>query len=322
MADEIRNAIILGSGPAGLTAAIYLARAELKPLVIAGQQWGGQLMWTTEVENFPGFSKGIMGPELMKQMRSQAERFGAELIEADVTTIDFKKQPFTVTAGENIYLSHSVVIATGASAKWLGVRGEEQYKGHGVSACATCDGFFFKDKKVAVVGGGDASFEEAIFLTRFAKEVVLLVRAAEASQLRASIFMQEKLKATPKVSLRYHTAVTEVLGDGQKLTALRLKDLNTNQEIEEQYDGLFVAIGHQPNTQLFKDQLELEPKFGYLVVKDQVKTNIDGVFVAGDVADWRYRQAITAAGAGCMAALEAEKFLSEQLGVNKRHTNY
>lgn len=322
MADEIRNAIILGSGPAGLTAAIYLARAELQPLVIAGAQWGGQLMWTTEVENFPGFSKGIMGQELMKQMRGQAERFGAEIVEADVTQVDFTIQPFKVMVADKTYSAHSIIIATGASAKWLGVPGEEQYKGHGVSACATCDGFFFKDKKVAVVGGGDASFAEAIFLTRFAKEVTLIVRAEDDDYLRASIYMRDKLKATPKTSLRYHTVVTQVLGDGSKLTSLRLKDLITNQEVEERFNGLFVAIGHQPNTQLFKDQLELESKFGYLVVKDQVKTNIEGVLVAGDVADWRYRQAITAAGWGCMAALEAEKYLSEQLGSHKRVTNY
>jgi thioredoxin reductase (NADPH) len=322
MSEQIRNVIILGSGPAGLTAAIYLARAETQPLVIAGQEWGGQLMETTEVENFPGFSKGIMGQELMKEMRDQATKFGAEFVDENATAVDFKSQSFKVIVGDKTYLSHAVVVATGASAKWLGLPSETKYKGHGVSACATCDGFFFKDKRVAVVGGGDASFEEAGFLTKFAKEVVLLVRAEDENKLKASVYMRDHFKSLPKTSIRYHVEVTEVLGDDTKMTGLKIKDLSTNQEIEENFDGLFVAIGHKPNTDLFKDQLEREPKFGYLNVKENTRSNIDGVFVAGDVQDFRYRQAISAAGLGCMAALDVEKYLSEHLHLRSRAATY
>ncbi len=310
MDGGIRNVIIIGSGPAGLTAATYAARAELQPLVLGGQQWGGQLMWTTEVENFPGFPNAIMGPDLMKAMRDQATRFGAEVLDVDVTAVDFKAKPFTVTAGEQTYRTHSVIVATGAQAKWLGVPGEEQYKAHGVSACATCDGFFFKGKRVAVVGGGDASIEEAIFLTKFATEVVLLTRSENAEKMRASVYMREKALATPKLSIRYGVTVSEVTGDGQKMAGLKLKDVATGEETAEEFGGLFVAIGHTPAAKVFQDQLEVEPKAGYLVVHDQVKTSVEGVFVAGDVADWRYRQAITAAGWGCMAALEAERYVT------------
>ena len=310
MESSVRNVIIIGSGPAGLTAATYAARAELQPLVLGGQQWGGQLMWTTEVENFPGFPDAIMGPDLMKAMRDQATRFGAEVLDVDATAVDFSTKPFKVTAGEQVYLAHSVIVATGALAKWLGVPGEEKYKAHGVSACATCDGFFFKGKKVAVVGGGDASMEEAIFLTKFASEVVLLTRSESAEKMRASVYMREKALATPKMSFRYGTTVSEVLGDGEKMTGLKLKDVATGDEQDEEFGGLFVAIGHEPATKIFRGQLEVEPKAGYLAVNDQVKTSVEGVFVAGDVADWRYRQAVTAAGWGCMAALEAEKYIS------------
>jgi thioredoxin reductase (NADPH) len=310
MDGDIRNVIILGSGPAGLTAATYVARANLKPLVIAGQQWGGQLMETTEVENFPGFPKGIMGPQLMEEMKAQAERFGAEMVMADATAVDFKSSPFTVTTTDKTYSAHSVIIATGALANWLRIPGEEQYRGHGVSACATCDGFFFKDKKVAVVGGGDASIEEAIFLTKFASEVVLLARAECEDKLRASVYMRNKAKATPKLTIRCNTVVTEVLGDGKAMTSLKIQNVATKEETTEEFGGMFVAIGHSPATAIFKGQLEVEPKAGYLVVQDGVKTSVEGVFVAGDVADWRYRQAITAAGLGCTAALEAEKYLT------------
>lgn len=310
MDGGIRNVIIIGSGPAGLTAATYAARAELRPLVLGGQQWGGQLMWTTEVENFPGFPAGIQGPELMKAMRDQATRFGAEVQDVDVTAVDFSAKPLKVTAGEQTYLAHSVIIATGALAKWLGVPGETQYKAHGVSACATCDGFFFKGKKVAVVGGGDASLEEAIFLTKFASEVVLITRSESADKMRASVYMREKALATPKLSFRYGTTVSEVLGDGEKMTGLKLRATATGEEAAEDFGGLFVAIGHEPATALFRSHLEVEPKAGYIAVHDQVKTSAEGVFVAGDVADWRYRQAITAAGWGCMAALEAERYIT------------
>ncbi len=310
MDGVIRNVIILGSGPAGLTAATYAARAELQPLVLAGQQWGGPLMWTTEVENFPGFPSAIMGPDLMKAMRDQATRFGAEILDVDAIAVDFKSTPFTVSAGDKTYQAHSIIVATGALAKWLGVPGEDKYKGHGVSACATCDGFFFKGKKVAVVGGGDASMEEAIFLTKFASEVVLITRSENEGKMRASVHMREKALATPKLSFHYSAVVTEVLGDGTSMNQLKLQNVITKEETTEDFGGLFVAIGHEPATKIFQGQLELEPKAGYLAVHDQVKSSIEGVFIAGDVADWRYRQAITAAGWGCMAALEAEKWLA------------
>ncbi|OGL62495.1 thioredoxin-disulfide reductase [Candidatus Uhrbacteria bacterium RIFCSPHIGHO2_02_FULL_47_44] len=305
------NLIIIGSGPAGYTAAIYAARAELKPILfegqVAGGQPGGQLMLTTDVENFPGFPTGIMGPDLMVEMKKQAERFGTEIVSKDVTFVDFSSRPFLVKSGDDEYRANSVIICTGAQAKWLGVPGEQQFQGHGVSACATCDGFFFKEKHVVVVGGGDAAMEEANFLTRFASKLTLLVRS---DALRASKIMQERVKANPKITIMWNTEVVEVVGDS-KMTGLKLKNNKTNEMIEIQADGLFVAIGHKPNTELFQGKLELD-EVGYIVTKaHSTATSVDGVYAGGDVADHVYRQAISAAGTGCMAALDAERFLSK-----------
>ncbi len=306
------NLLIIGSGPAGYTAAIYAARAELKPVLFEGQvkggQPGGQLMLTTEVENFPGFPAGIMGPDLMVEMKKQAERFGAEIISKDVTFVDFSSRPFLVKSGDDEYRANSVIICTGAQAKWLGVPGEQTYQGRGVSACATCDGFFFKEKHIVVVGGGDAAMEEANFLTRFASKLTLLVRS---DALRASKVMQERVKANPKIEIVWNTEVAEVLGDATKVTGLKLKNNKTGEVSEMQADGLFVAIGHKPNTELFQDKLELDD-VGYIVTKSHsTATSVDGVYAGGDVADHVYRQAISAAGTGCMAALDAERYLAE-----------
>lgn len=306
---EHRRLIIIGSGPAGLTAAIYSSRAELQPLVFAGAQWGGQLMWTTDVENFPGFPKGIMGPQLMQEMRDQAQRFGTEIIDLDVTKVDFSKRPFTVATAESQYSADCVILATGASAMWLGLESEQRLRGKGVSACATCDGFFFKGKDVAVVGGGDSAMEEATFLTKFAKHVTILVRGSEA---KASKYMLERAQQNPNITFRYNTNVAEVLGE-TSVTGLKLKNTVTNAEDEFAVQGLFLAIGHKPDTKIFEGQVELDHK-GYIKVRDLTKTNVEGVFSAGDVHDYRYRQAITAAGSGCMAALDAEKYL-HSLGV-------
>jgi thioredoxin reductase (NADPH) len=320
---ETRNLIIIGSGPAGYSAAIYAGRAELKPLLFEGQnaggQPGGQLMLTTEVENFPGFPKGIMGPDLMSEMKKQAERFETEIIAKDVTEVDFSVRPFLVKSGEQEYYAKSVIICTGAQAKWLGVPGEQAYWGRGVSACATCDGFFFKEKHVVVVGGGDAAMEEANFLTRFATKLTLLVRKDE---LKASKIMQDRVKANPKIEIVWNTEVVEVLGNETKLTTLKVKNNKTGETSEIQADGLFVAIGHKPNTDLFsggggsgsagQGKLELD-QVGYIVTKPgSTETSIEGVYAGGDVADHKYRQAITAAGTGCMAMLDAERFLSRQ----------
>lgn len=309
---ETRNLIIIGSGPAGYTAAIYAARAELKPLLFEGQgaggQPGGQLMLTTEVENFPGFPSGIMGPDLMAELKKQAVRFSTEILSKDVTSVDFSVQPFVVKSGEEVYLANSVIICTGAQAKWLGVPGEQTYQGRGVSACATCDGFFFKGKQVVIVGGGDAAMEEANFLTRFATKVTILVRS---EALRASKIMQDRVKANPKIEFVWNTEVAEVLGDEKKVTTLKLKNNKTGDVSDFQTDGLFVAIGHKPNTELFQGKLELDP-VGYIVTQPHsTATSIDGVYAGGDVADHVYRQAISAAGTGCMAALDAERFLSK-----------
>lgn len=296
--------VIIGSGPAGYTAAIYAARAELAPLIFAGPEPGGQLVQTTEVENFPGFPKGIVGPELMQNMREQAVRFGSTVIDAAVTKVDLQSTPKRVWSGEGEVTADAVIIATGASALWLGLPNEQRLRGKGVSACATCDGFFFKGKDIAVVGGGDAAMEEATFLTKFVNHVTVLVRGPE---LRASKAMVHRAQQDPKISFQYETSVTDVLGE-QSVTGLTLAGPNgTTSTLAVQ--GLFVAIGHRPNTDIFAGQLTVDKK-GYLVVTDQVKTSLDGVFVAGDVADYRYRQAITAAGWGCMAALEAERYLA------------
>jgi thioredoxin reductase (NADPH) len=299
--------VIIGSGPAGLTAAIYAARADLAPLVIAGYVPGGQLMITSEVENFPGFPDGIDGPELMAKMRAQAERFGARFRDVDVESVELSARPFTITAGGKRYTADAVIVATGASAIWLDLPGETRLRGRGVSACATCDGFFFRDRRVAVVGGGDSALEEALFLTKFASEVVIVHRRDE---LRGSRIMQNRALSHPKISFEWNSEVVDVLGD-DRITGLRLRDTQTGEEREVEVGGLFVAIGHRPNTSVFGDWLETDAK-GYLVVHDHTRTAIDGVFVAGDVHDHRYRQAVTAAGDGCKAAIDAERWLEAQ----------
>jgi thioredoxin reductase (NADPH) len=303
-----RNVIIVGSGPAGLTAAVYSARADLRPLVIEGLGAGGQLMLTTDVENYPGFPEGILGPELMERFRAQAERFGAEYLTIDVDRVDFSSRPFGVWAGGEEYRAESVIVSTGASALMLGLASEQQLLGHGVSTCATCDGFFFRDQEIAVVGGGDSAMEEAIFLTKFATKVTVIHRREE---LRASKIMQDRAFANPKIEFRWNTVVDDVIGNG-KVEALALRDIETGTTSKLGVTGIFVAIGHTPNTQLFEGQLDLDPN-GYVVMYDgTMRTSVDGVFACGDVQDHVYRQAITAAGTGCMAAIEVERWLEAQ----------
>jgi thioredoxin reductase (NADPH) len=299
--------LIVGSGPAGLTAAIYAARANLEPIVIGGYAPGGQLMITSDVENFPGFPDGIQGPELMQKFREQAERFGTRFVDVDAERVDFSGRPFRVWADKVEYSADSVIVATGASALWLGLDNETRLRGRGVSACATCDGFFFRGKKVAVVGGGDTALEEATFLTRFAREVVLLHRR---DRFRGSKIMQDRTLSNPKVSVRWNTAVADVLGD-EKVEGLRLRDTVAGRERDEPMEGLFIAIGYKPNTDIFRHSLDIDDK-GYLVVTDETHTKVDGVFIAGDVHDHRYRQAITAAADGCKAAIDAERWLETQ----------
>jgi thioredoxin reductase (NADPH) len=298
--------IIIGSGPAGLTAAIYAARANLAPLVFAGYQYGGQLMLTTEVENYPGFPNGIMGPELMETFRAQAERFGAKIDNVDVVKVDLKGTPLRVWTDEREYQAQSVIVATGASARWLGIPGEERLRGQGVSSCATCDGAFFRDRRIAVVGGGDSAMEEALFLTRFGSKVTVIVRR---DLLRASKIMAERAMKHPKIEFIWNAAIEEVKGE-YKVDSLVVRDLLKDKTFELEADAMFVAIGHDPNTEIFRGQLELDAQ-GYLVSTDGVRTPLEGVFVAGDVYDHRYRQAITAAGMGCKASMEAEKYLEE-----------
>jgi thioredoxin reductase (NADPH) len=311
MSDSVRNVIIVGSGPAGLTAAIYTARASLAPLVIEGEpsstsdQPGGQLMLTTEVENFPGFPEGIMGPELMMNFRSQAERFGAEYITEKVTAVDFDARPFKVWVRETEYEAHSIIVSTGARSLWLGLEAEQRLIGHGVSSCATCDGFFFRDQHIAVVGGGDSAIEEATFLTKFASKVTIIHRRDE---LRASKIMQDRAFANPKIEFLWNHTVTELHGESS-LEGADVTNVLTGETAVLPVTGLFVAIGHQPNTELFKGVLDMEDS-GYLVTEPgTTRTNIDGVFACGDVQDHIYRQAITAAGSGCMAAIDAERWL-------------
>ncbi len=306
--------LIIGSGPAGLTAAIYGARANLEPIVIAGSTPGGQLMITSDVENFPGFPDGIQGPELMAQFRAQAERFGSTIVDVDVERVDFLSRPFRVWARGTEYRGQAVIVATGASALWLGLESETRLRGRGVSACATCDGFFFRNLEVAVVGGGDTALEEASFLTRFATKVHLLHRR---SALRGSRIMQERALANPKIEFHPNVAVDSVLGDA-KVEGLRLRDVETGETSDLRVDGLFVAIGYKPNTDVFRDWLEVDP-MGYLTVHDETASKIEGVFVAGDVHDHRYRQAITAAADGCKAAIDAERWLEAQ-GVTEAAT--
>ncbi len=301
----MENTIIIGSGPAGLTAAIYTARALLNPLMIEGYLSGGQLMNTTEVENFPGFPKGVMGPELMAQFKEQAIRFGTRIESKDVSKVDFSKKPYSVFVGDKVYQTHTVIIATGAKSKLLGFEGESQLMGKGVSTCATCDGAFFRNQEIAVVGGGDSAMEEAIFLTRFASKVTLIHRR---EQLRASQIMQERARKNPKIQWRLNCVVQKALGSNG-LETIEIKNIQTNNIETMSVTGLFVAIGHEPNTQLFKDQIVLDEN-GYIKTTHGTKTNVAGVFACGDVQDHVYRQAITAAGSGCMAALDAERYLA------------
>ncbi len=307
--NDVHNVIIIGSGPAGLTAAIYAARAALQPLVIAGAASGGQLMLTSEVENYPGFPDGIMGPELMTKFREQAERFGADVIDDDAVSVDFKSKPMTVSTDRATYKAHTVIIATGASAIWLDLPSETRLRGRGVSTCATCDGFFFRGKDVAVVGGGDTAVEEATFLTRFANKVTLIHRR---DALRASKIMQERAEKDPKIDFVWDSVVDEVVGENN-VTGMKLRNIKTGALSEFSADGLFVAIGHKPNTDIFVDQINMNEK-GYItpLAGTETQTNLPGVFVAGDVEDFHYRQAITAAGAGCKAALDAERYLADQ----------
>jgi thioredoxin reductase (NADPH) len=299
--------VIIGSGPAGYTAAIYAARATLQPLMIEGFQPGGQLTITSEVENFPGFPDGVMGPALMEEMKKQATRFGTRFVSAEVTRVDLSKRPFRLWVEAEEYTADAVIVATGATAKWLNIPSEKQYQGRGVSACATCDGFFFRNVEVAVVGGGDTAVEEATFLTKFATRVHLIHRRGE---LRASKIMQQKAKANPKITMVWNSAVDEVLGDGKAVTGLRLKSTVDGSTRELKVQGLFMGIGHEPNTALFKGQLDMN-EVGYLTVKaPSTATSVPGVFACGDVADPNYRQAISAAGTGCMSAIDAERFLA------------
>jgi thioredoxin reductase (NADPH) len=304
--ENVRELIIVGGGPAGYTAALYAARADLEPLVIEGFAWGGQLMITSDVENYPGYADGIMGPEMMADFRRQAERFGAQFVTDDVTRVDFSERPFRVYVGDDEYAARSVIVATGASARWLGIETEEQHKGRGVSACATCDAAFFRERNVYVVGGGDSAFEEALFLTKFATQVHLVHRRDE---FRASRIMVDRAKANEKLDFILNAEVIEIIG-GEKVEGLRLRSTTTGEIWDVEADGLFVAIGHDPNTSLFRGQLEADAN-GYLITQPgSTATNVPGVFAAGDVQDHVYRQAVTAAGSGCMAALDAERFLA------------
>ena len=303
---EVRNVIVIGSGPAGLTAGLYAARANLKPLLIEGLEAGGQLMLTTLVENWPGFRDGIMGPDLMAEMRAQSERFGAEVIRGNVTSVDLLTQPFLVKTAEAEYRTRALIIATGASARLLGLPSERALIGHGVSTCATCDGYFFRGKPIAVVGGGDSAMEEAIFLTRFASHVTVVHRR---DTLRASKIMQDKAFANPKISFEWNTEVDEIKDTGTgAVTAMALRNTVSGERKEIAVDGVFVAIGHTPNTALFRGQIETDPN-GYIVTHAGSRTSVPGVFACGDVQDHVYRQAVTAAGSGCMAAIDAEKYL-------------
>jgi len=319
MDNKIRNVIIIGSGPAGLTAALYTARADLSPLVLAGVKWGGQLMLTTDVENYPGFPEGILGPDLMKIFREQAERFGAEILNEDVTKVDFKKRPFVIKTGDKSYQAKSVIIATGAETNWLGLANEQRLIGKGVSSCAPCDAFFFRDKKVIVVGGGDSAMEEALTLTKFASDVTIVHRR---DQFRASKIMLDRARANKKISFILNSEVVDVLGK-DKIGEVKIKNSQDGKITELPIDGMFVAIGHSPMTKIFKGQLELDEK-GYIKKMEngewkmengmsfKMMTSVEGVFVAGDVHDYHFRQAVTAAGYGCAAALEAEKWLEAQ----------
>jgi thioredoxin reductase (NADPH) len=304
---QIRNVVIIGSGPAGLTAALYTARGNMAPLLIEGHYAGGQLMLTTLVENYPGYRDGIMGPDLMAEMLAQSEKFGAEIVRSQVTAVDVRVQPFVVRTDDAEYHAKTVIIATGASARLLGLPSERTLMGHGISTCATCDGYFFRGHEIAVVGGGDSAMEEAVFLTKFASKVTLVHRR---DTLRASKIMQDKARANPKIAWMLNTEVDEIKDTGKgEVTSMVVRNSQTNATAEVPVSGVFVAIGHTPNTSLFRGQLDMDPN-GYLITRDGTKTNVPGVFACGDVQDHVYRQAVTAAGSGCMAALDAERFIA------------
>jgi thioredoxin reductase (NADPH) len=300
--------LIIGSGPAGLTAAIYAARADLGPFMIEGMERGGQLMITTDVENYPGFPDGVMGPDLMEQMRKQAERFGTRIVSSDVTDVDFSQRPFTVSVGQDTYSAQSIIISTGASARWLGVEGEERLRGFGVSACATCDGFFFRDKELLIVGGGDTAMEEALFLTKFASKVTVVHRRDE---FRASPIMVARLLEHPKIEVLWNSVVVEIVGD-TLVTGAKIRNVKTDEVTDIEADGVFVAIGHTPNTKVFEGEIDLDEDGYILTEPGTTVTSVEGVFAAGDVIDKVYRQAVTAAGLGCQAALDAQRWLHEQ----------
>ncbi len=306
MQEKVRNLIIIGSGPAGLTAAIYASRAMLEPLVVAGRTPGGQLMITSEVENFPGFPESILGPDLMVKMREQATRFGTDFLDDDVTSVDFGRRPLEVNVGDRKFLTKSVIVATGASAMWLGIESEKKLMGRGVSGCATCDGAFFRNMPIAVVGGGDSAMEEALFLTRFASHVTVIHRRDE---LRASPIMARKAKENSKISFIWDSVVEEIVGE-KNVEGVVIKNLKSGEKSTLGVKGVFVAIGHKPNTEIFRGQLPLDEK-GYIKLSGGSRTEIEGVFASGDVHDHRYRQAITAAGWGCVSALDAQKYLEE-----------
>ncbi len=301
---KLEKLIIIGSGPAGLTASIYAARGALNPLVISGREAGGQLMLTTDVDDFPGFEQGIQGPDLMEQMRKQAERFGTRFINEDVISVNLKVKPFLIQTEHSALSTNSLIIATGASAMWLGLPSEQRLIGKGVSSCAVCDGFFFKDKNVMVVGGGDTAMREAAYLAKLCKKVTVVHRR---DQLRAQAALQELVKSKPNVDFVWNSTVEEILGQ-DKVTGVKLKNTQTGQISQLEIDGVFIAIGHKPNTDFLKGQLEIDHK-GYIVIHDEIQTSVEGVFVAGDVADYHYRQAVTAAGMGCKAAMDAEEYL-------------
>ena len=309
--NDVREVIVIGGGPAGYTAALYAARANLRPLVIEGFQWGGQLMITSDVENYPGYPDGVLGPTMMEEFRRQAGRFGAEFVTDDVTRVDFSERPFKVWVGDDLYTAEAVIVSTGASARKLGVRGEQEYQGRGVTYCAVCDAAFYPDKEVVVAGGGDSAMEEAIFLTKFARKVTIVHRRDE---FRASPIMVDRARANEKIEFVTNAVVEDVVGDERSINAVRLRSTVDDNTWELSAEGLFVAIGHDPNTSLFLDQLDHD-EAGYLVTEPgSTRTNVEGIFAVGDVVDHTYRQAVTAAGSGCMGALDAERFLSEQHG--------